>query len=389
MNRWIVLVSVCGSAFFGGAVWEALFAGRTPLAAQSASPLPAPPRSTSSVNDRPPMSMDPAPVDLFERVIQQVSPAVVAVDAVKPAPATGARAGKPTEESGSGAMVRFAGYRGTFVITNNHVVSGARAEQIYVTLADGRIMIPDRMWADAESDVALLHLAAENLPTITFGDSERVRVGQWVLAFGSPFGLNQTVTHGIISARERGQISLGNTIRIKEFLQTDAAINPGSSGGPLVDITGALVGVNTAIASNNGINSGVSFSIPVNLVARVTRQLLEKGSVTRGYLGLQLAPSLDPATALRHGYDRVSGALVESVHPDGPAAAAGLRPADIIAKLDSVDIRDENQLINIVSSLPAGQRVKLTIWRAKRWQDLEAIVGNWVAPVATIAGTNR
>src|SRR5439155_16772079 len=130
------------------------------------------------------------------------------------------------------------------------------------------------------TDIAILELPeAEVVTTAALGDSDRMRVGHWVLAFGSPFGLNQTVTHGIISARDRGQVSLGTTIRIKEFLQTDAAINPGSSGGPLVDMTGAVVGINTAIASNNGNNSGVSFSIPSNLVRRVARELLEKGTV--------------------------------------------------------------------------------------------------------------
>src|SRR5205085_4645500 len=127
------------------------------------------------------------------------------------------------------------------------------------------------------------------LPTAPLGDSDRARVGQWVLAFGSPFGLNQTVTHGIISARERGQISLGSTIRIKDFLQTDAAINPGSSGGPLVDLRGEVIGINTAIASQSGSSSGVSFSVPISLVKRLMTQLLEKGTVSRGYLGMQLA----------------------------------------------------------------------------------------------------
>ena len=146
-----------------------------------------------------------------------------------------------------------------------------------------------------------------------------------MLAFGSPFGLNQTVTHGIISATERGQISLGSTIRIKEFLQTDAAINPGSSGGPLVDLDGRVVGINTAIASKSGNNSGVSFSIPANLVKRIAAQLIEKGCVTRGYLGVQLASTLEPAEALRLGLIAVSGALVEIVHPERRPTAAGLQ----------------------------------------------------------------
>src|SRR5437764_613526 len=146
--------------------------------------------------------------------------------------------------------------------------------------------------ADPESDISLLQIADANLPAAELGDSDRVRKGQWVLAFGSPFGLNQTVTHGIISATDRGQISLGSTIRIKEFLQTDAAINPGSSGGPLVDLDGRVVGINTAIASQSGNNSGVSFSIPANLVRRIALELFTKGSVTRGYLGVQLATAL-------------------------------------------------------------------------------------------------
>src|SRR5205085_3092912 len=147
------------------------------------------------------------------------------------------------------------------VLTNNHVVAQAAPDQITINLADGRLFHPGRVWADAESDVAILRLdAGEGLPTAALGDSDTARVGQWVLAVGSPFGLNQTVTHGIVSARDRGQVSLGSTIRIKDFLQTDAAINPGSSGGPLVNLDGEVIGINTAIASNNGNNSGVAFS---------------------------------------------------------------------------------------------------------------------------------
>src|SRR5206468_10185257 len=139
-------------------------------------------------------------------------------------------------------------------------------------LSDGKLLRPNHIWTDPESDVAVLRLeSGTDLPSAVLGDSNQVRVGQWVLAFGSPFGLNQTVTHGIISARERGQVSLGGTIRIKDFLQTDAAINPGSSGGPLVNLDGEVVGINTAIASQSGSNSGVAFSIPINLVKRIAR----------------------------------------------------------------------------------------------------------------------
>jgi S1-C subfamily serine protease len=219
----------------------------------------------------------------------------------------------------------------------------------------------------------------ETLPTAELGDSTKVRRGQWVLAFGSPFGLNQTVTHGIISATERGQINLGSTIRLKEFLQTDAAINPGSSGGPLVDLDGKVVGINTAIASKSGDNSGVSFSIPANMVKRIAGQLIEKGAVTRGYLGVQLASALEPAEAIRLGLNRVNGALVEIVHPGTPAAAGGLQSGDVILRLEDVSIRDENHLINLISVLPPGQKVKLTVWREKRVRTHEVTISEYTS----------
>ncbi len=362
----LLLIAV---AFLGGAISGLVVDARTAAVAQSGNPLPPPP----SPLDRPSLGGP----DRFDEVIRHVAPTVVAVDALKPS--GGSSKAKPTEESGSGVVVRFDGFRGTYAVTNNHVVGAARPTEITVTLADGRIVQPDRVWTDPESDIAILRLPAENLNVAELADSDRIRVGQWVLAFGSPFGLNQTVTHGIISARDRGQIALGNTIRIKEFLQTDAAINPGSSGGPLVDMSGAVVGINTAIASNNGNNSGVSFSIPSNLVRRVARELLDKGTVTRGYLGMQLAPALEPAAALKLGLTRVWGALVESVHPDGPAARGGLRQGDVILKLDAVEIRDENQLINLISVLPVHQRVRVTVWRNRQPQALEVTVGDWAA----------
>ena len=167
------------------------------------------------------------------------------------------------------------------------------------------------------------------------------------------------------------------TIRIKDFLQTDAAINPGSSGGPLVNLEGDVIGINTAIASNNGNSSGVAFSIPINLVKRIMRELLEKGHVTRGYLGLQTAASFDPNDALKLGLDRAQGALVEKVYPETPAALAGLRENDVILSVDGAAIRTENQLINMISALPAGQRVRLQVWRERKSLVLEATIGDW------------
>jgi S1-C subfamily serine protease len=318
--------------------------------------------------------------DRFEAIARQLSPAVVAVDAVKPAkvlPGSTAKA-KPVEESGSGVIVQFAAYKGYFVLTNNHVISQAPPEQITVQLADGRIFKTARVWSDPESDVAILGLDTPGpLPTATLGDSDRARVGQWVLAFGSPFGLNQTVTHGIISARERGQVSLGSTIRIKDFLQTDAAINPGSSGGPLVDMRGEVIGINTAIASHSGNNSGVAFSIPINLVKRVSQQLLEKGSVARGYLGLQVTAAFEPADAFKLGLDRVQGAWIERVYDGTPASTAGVKVNDVVLQVDGTAVKNENHLINMISAMEPGQRVRLQVWRDRQAVSLEAVVGDW------------
>jgi S1-C subfamily serine protease len=310
----------------------------------------------------------------FEAVARKVMPTVVAIDARKPA---GGKRLKAEEESGSGVLIKVEG-RGVWVLTNNHVIADAPPKAITVNLADDRILKPAQVLADPESDVALLRLeGVESAPTAALGDSDQVRVGQWALAFGSPFGLNQTMTHGIISARERGQVGLGSTIRIKDFLQTDAAINPGSSGGPLVNLDGEVIGINAAIASESKSSSGVAFSIPVNLVKRVIKQLVEKGSVSRGYLGMQLAESFEAADALRLGLDRVQGALVETVYPGTPAAEAGLKPNDVVLQVDGTTVRNENHLINLITATPAGQKVRLQVWRERRTTSLEATVGDW------------
>jgi S1-C subfamily serine protease len=372
MKRLALLSFVGGCAFFGGASIVALspqLVGSVVAQTQGS-----PSTGQAAVGDATLVS------DRFEAVVQKVAPAVVAVEATMPAkPAAGGKGkGRVVEESGSGVIIRAEGQSGYQVLTNNHVVTQARPDQVTVSLSDGRVLRPTRILADPESDVAVLLLDSKTaLPTATLGDSDRMRVGQWVLAIGSPFGLNQTVTHGIVSARERGQVSLGSTIRIKDFLQTDAAINPGSSGGPLVDLRGEVIGINTAIASPSGSNSGVSFSIPINLARRVLRQLLETGSVSRGYLGMQLAPSFEGNDALKLGLDRVRGAWVERVYPDTPAATAGLRPNDVILQVETVPIRNENQLINLISTLPAGQRIRLQVWRERSTIPLEAVVGDW------------
>jgi len=366
----IGMILLIGSCAFGGGSAAVLIGPRWQSPAQAQTTLSHPSLSSSS---------DLARVsDRFEAVARLVSPAVVYVEATKPGASTAGNKTRSVEESGSGLIIRVSGQRNFLVLTNNHVIAQATPDQIAVNLADGRLLRPGRVWADPESDVAILRLdGVDSLATATLGNSDNVRVGQWVLAIGSPFGLNQTVTHGIVSARERGQISLGSTIRIKDFLQTDAAINPGSSGGPLVNLDGEVIGINTAIASHNGSNSGVAFSIPINLVKRVMNQLLEKGSVSRGYLGMQLADSFEPTTALKLGLDRVQGALVETVYPETPASAAGLRTNDVVLQLDGAAVRNENHLINMISLQPAGKKVRLQIWRERRVVTLDATVGDW------------
>jgi S1-C subfamily serine protease len=371
MKRLLTILFVVGCALLGGTAAMTL----PPLLVVPAAAQPGSNLGTPATGTDPVVQLG----DRFEAIARQVAPAVVAVEAVKPAKVgANGQKGKPVEESGSGVLVKMPSKSGYFVLTNNHVISQAPPDQITIQLADGRVFRAAKVWADPESDVALLGLASPGpLPTATLGDSDTARVGQWVLAIGSPFGLNQTVTHGIISARERGQVSLGSTIRIKDFLQTDAAINPGSSGGPLIDMKGEVIGLNTAIASNSGSNSGVAFSIPVNLVKRVTAQLLEKGVVSRGYLGLQTASSFEATDALKLGLDKLQGAWVEHIYPGTPAAAAGLKTGDVVLQVDNVVIRDENHLINLISSMPPGQRVRLQVWRDRQMIALEAVVGDW------------
>jgi serine protease Do len=366
MNRVLTILFLGVCAFLGGkmaaTIWPTL-----PPHAMAQSPSGKTPAAETDFNQL---------SDRFEWVARKVSPSVVYVEATKPAkPSSGKN--NPVEESGSGVLIHLDGQPEIFVLTNNHVIAQTAPQQVTITLADGRLMKPARIWADPESDVALLRLESTNLPTAALGDSDRARVGQWVLAIGSPFGLNQTVTHGIISARERGQVSLGGTIRIKDFLQTDAAINFGSSGGPLVDLHAEVIGINTAIASHTGSSSGVAFSIPINLVKRVIKQLLETGAVSRGYLGMQLAAAFEPADAIKLGLDRVQGAWVERVYAGTPAAEAGIRGNDVVLQVDNTAIRNENHLINHISTLPARQRVRLQVWRDRQLLTLEAVVGDW------------
>jgi serine protease Do len=314
-----------------------------------------------------------APVNtIFQRVASTVSPSVVHIVARKK-PGEG---GVELEESGSGVVVTTR-YPGQFVLTNNHVVMDAVPSDIRIHLSDGRVLIPEKVWADEKADIAIVRLSANapQLKPAVMGDSDDVPVGTWVMALGSPFGLTHSVSHGIISARSRHEMGLfQDGVENQDFLQTDAAINPGNSGGPLVNLKGEVIGINTAIASQGGGSEGVGFTIPINLARWIMEQLLTHGRVNRGAMGVDLDDlNLEKATEL--GLELPRGALITGVHPDSPALRAGLREKDVILNFDTRDVTDLNHLINMVSMTPIGSPVELQIWRDRSKVKVRVTVG--------------
>ena len=263
---------------------------------------------------------------------------------------------KPPERGrqslGSGFIVSADGYVGT----NFHVVRGA--SEIVVRLADHTEHRAKLVGSDPKTDLALLKIDASNLPTLAFGDSDRLQVGEPVMAIGNPFGLEQTVTTGIVSAKERF-IGAGP---YDDFIQTDASINPGNSGGPLVDVRGALIGINSAIFSQSGGSVGIGFAIPINIAKDVLPQLRERGAVVRGYLGVAVGPV--PADVRRTlGLAPERGALVAEVVPRSPAAGAGLSAGDVVTAFQNVPIQSPNELTRRVGGTPPGTQVALKVAR--------------------------
>lgn len=294
-------------------------------------------------------------------VAAKTSPAVVHIESERES------RNAVTEETGSGVLMSDPRVEGVFVLTNRHVVAGAELSQISILLSDQRVIQPYEKIEDAASDIAVLRVRDPGIPPAQWGDSDNLDIGHFVLAMGSPFGLNRSVTLGIISAKGRRSLDLpGSQVINQDFLQTDAAINPGNSGGPLVDLNGRIVGINTAIASQGGGNEGIGFSIPSNLVQFVAIQLLQEGRVRRGYLGVELDQHFDLETARRFSLDRLFGARVTRVVDGTPASRAGLQRDDIIISFDGVDIADENDLINRVSLTPVNKQVRMEVVRGGR-----------------------
>ena len=263
------------------------------------------------------------------------------------------RSGAAEGELGSGVIVTEDGY----ILTNSHLVAGAN--EVEVTLQDGRDFNAKVIGLDARSDIAVVKIDADHLPTVPLADSRKAQVGDLVLAIGHPFGVGQTVTHGIVSATHRGGLGIEDE---ESFIQTDAPINPGNSGGALVDITGQLLGINTAILSSSGGNLGIGFAVPSDLARRVMANLVMYGYVVRGYLGVE-SQDLTPGLAKEFKLHDASGVLVGGVMHNGPAEQAGIQSGDVITRFDGKDVHDSRQLKLSVVEAKAGQNVAIQILR--------------------------
>ncbi len=262
---------------------------------------------------------------------------------------------------GSGVIVDGQGH----ILTNNHVVEDA--DELRVHLADGRSVEATVVGTDPKSDLAVIAIDTDDITPADLASDQELRVGRWVLAVGSPFGLEQTVTAGIISASGRVGIGIAD---YEDLIQTDAAINRGNSGGPLINLEGEVVGINTAIISPTGGNQGIGFAIPIGMARKVMDSLIERGEVVRGWLGVWIQ-SLTPDLAATFEYERDYGALVGDVIADGPAADAGLRSGDIIMEIDGEKIDDASVLRNQVAATDPGTTVAVTVWRDGRRRTLD------------------
>jgi len=279
---------------------------------------------------------------------------------------------------GSGVIASADGY----IVTNVHVV--ADADEIVVRLGDHSEHKAKVVGLDPRTDVALLKIEARDLPALPFGDSDRLEVGEPVMAIGNPFGLEQTVTTGIVSAKERF-IGSGP---YDDFIQTDASVNPGNSGGPLVDTRGTLVGINTAIFSQTGGSVGIGFAIPVNLAKDVLGQLKERGQVVRGYLGVSVMP-VTPEARQAVKLDRARGALVAEIVSGSPAASAGLKPGDVIVAFQGEPIQNPHDLTRRVAGTPPGSKVTLRVARGSGETSVDVTLGRLKDAPPAPAGAER
>ncbi|MDQ6629457.1 MAG: trypsin-like peptidase domain-containing protein [Pseudomonadota bacterium] len=335
-------------------------------------PLPPPVRNVSLLGPV-------AGVTSYSAAAKRASPAVVSITASHGSAQRprgedpmrfffGDRARQRPEERqvglGSGVIVSPAGY----LLTNNHVVDGA--DDIEVTLGDGRSAKAHTIGSDPESDIAVLKIDLDKLPVIAFGDVDRLEVGDIVLAIGNPFGVGQTVTSGIVSAL--GRNSLGINI-FENFIQTDAAINPGNSGGALVDVNGNLLGINTAIYSRSGGSLGIGFAIPVSTARQVMDGLIKDGQVTRGWIGVE-PRDLTPEIARTLDLSVTQGVLITGVVQAGPASVGGLRPGDVVLKIAGTPVTTTPQLLNAVAALKPREAATISVRRGDNALDVKVVV---------------
>lgn len=262
----------------------------------------------------------------------------------------------PRQSSGSGVIINADG----FIVTNNHVIQGA--DKIEVTLFDNRKLIAEVVGTDPSSDLAVIKIESKNLPYLSFVNSDALKVGEWVLAVGNPFNLNSTVTAGIISAKARSLNLLQDSTAIESFIQTDAAVNPGNSGGALVNLQGGLIGINTAIASPTGAYSGYSFAIPSNIVSKVVEDLLKYGSVQRGWLGVTIT-TVNSDLAKEYDLSVNEGAYISQFAEKSSAKEAGLKEGDVIVKIDGTPMRTNSAVIGYVATRRPGDKIDVTVNR--------------------------
>ena len=267
----------------------------------------------------------------------------------------GGRGGRPQyrrESSlGSGFIINKDGY----IVTNDHVVRDA--ESIQVKLSNEAVYSGKVIGSDPKTDIAIIKISAkESLPAAVLGDSDKLQVGQWAIAIGNPFGLDRTVTVGVISATGRSNMGIET---YEDFIQTDASINPGNSGGPLLNVYGEVIGINTAIVAAG---QGIGFAIPINMAKQVVSQLIKKGSVTRGWLGVSIQPVTEEV-AQSFGLNKARGALVSDIVAGGPAEKAGIRQGDIITRFNGTEIKDVRQMQRLVADTPVGKQVQIELFR--------------------------
>jgi serine protease Do len=313
--------------------------------------------------------------NVLKMVAKLVRPTVVHIEADK-IEATLLQYGSKqhVEEAGSGYIVKLNDHY--YVLTNRHVVKDAAVKNITIRLADGRQIHPSRVWSDLDTDVAVMAIDAPALRASKLGNSDQIEIGDFVLAVGSPFGLSHSITFGIVSATGRRDLSLGEPVKFQDFIQTDAAINPGNSGGPLINLRGEVIGMNTAIASNSGFNEGIGFSIPINMVTFVAKQLVEHNGVLRAFLGVTLDRKFDSATAISVGLKRPRGTRISGITPNSPAEAAQLKVDDVVLEYGGVPVDDDNHLVTLVGLTEPGREVPLLVLREQKQVRINVKLGS-------------